>query len=109
MAIDRCRRRSDRISVDSQEDVDYRKRDPLVAIYERVILHEALKQGRGLVDQRFVVAGLRAVQGGFKRANVADPRGPAVALDQVLVKEEGIRGGDVLRHLASLRESSSRS
>src|SRR5215469_16706355 len=109
MSIDRCRRWSDRISVDSQENVDHCKRDSLVSVHERMVLHEALAQGRSLVDERFVVAGLWAVQSRFERADIANPPRAAIALDQVLVKEESIRGGEVFPHLASLRYSSSRS
>ena len=42
MAIDRRGRCSDRVSVDSQEDVDSGERNALVAIHERMIVHEAL-------------------------------------------------------------------
>jgi hypothetical protein len=49
-------------AVDPQEDIDYGKRDPLVPIDERMVLNEALEERRRLVDERVVVAGLRAVQ-----------------------------------------------
>ena len=74
-----------------------------------MILNQAFQKGRSLVNDRLVVARLRAMQSGFERAGVAHAGRSAVTLDQEFVEEQGVRRGDVLGHSASDRYSSSRS
>ena len=101
--VDRLRVGADSIAIDSEEHVGTRERNSLVAVDERVILDQALKERSGLVNDSVVVAGLGTVEGSFERSDVTNALRSAVTFDQLLMKEQSVCGRDVLGHLANDR------
>src|SRR5882762_1525707 len=82
IVVDYVRIRSDRVAVDSEKDIGHGERHSLVSVHERVVLNEAFQKCGSLVNDRFVVARLRAMKSGFERAYVAYPGRAAITLDQ---------------------------
>src|SRR5579883_1847064 len=94
---------SDLLPIDAQEDIHHGKCDALVTINERMLLHQTLHERSSFLNDCCVVPGLRPMERSLERTHVAHPRRTAVTLDQDGMKEECIRGRDVLPHSASER------
>src|SRR5258708_2617372 len=62
VVVNRLRVRGDRIAIDSQKDIHHSKRDPLVAIYEGMVLNEAFQERGGLMNESVVVTCLRPME-----------------------------------------------
>jgi hypothetical protein len=60
-------------AVDGEKGVGGGEGRPLVAVDEGMVLREAFPQGGGLLDEVGVVAGLRAVESGFRRPRSRPP------------------------------------
>ena len=58
--VNLTRRCFDLVPVDSQENIHDCERNTLVAVYERMVLHQAFEERSRLVNDRVVVARLRA-------------------------------------------------
>lgn len=95
----------DAAAVDAQEDIRRGEGDAFVAVDEGVVDGEAFQQRRGLGDDIVVIAGLRAEQGRFERAGVAQAGRAAVAADLDGVDGEDIGEGQPVppAHFASSR------
>jgi hypothetical protein len=55
--VDRSGVRCERVSVNSQEDIDNSESDAFVAVDEWMVLNETFQKGCGFVDDRVVVTG----------------------------------------------------
>ncbi len=101
--VDRVRVGCNPITVDTQKNVDDSKGDSFVAVHEGMILNQAFQKSRRFLNDGFVVPRLRAMQTRLQRANISDAGRSAIALDELLMKEECVRSRDVLGHLANER------
>lgn len=93
--------RRDAQAVDREKGIGRGEGDALVAVDEGMVLREAFPKGRRFLDEVGVITGLRAEQGGFEQAEVADASGAAVAFYLVVVDGERFGKREVIGHSAS--------